>query len=511
MTEEVTTKDSTDVSNRVVDDLDLEEEVAENRDEKEVENREEKEVEDEEKEVDEEENKVDEEENKVEDEEDKVEAEEDKVEAEENKVDSDEDKVDSDENTVDSDENKVEVAENKVDSEENTVEEKDAVNTVPEKNDGEDVFEDIPLSKEPSPENDLQPKNAVPPPRPARPQAASPPAQPPRPSTSDRPSARERTSTSPALKASPSPSEQNNHMVLQLKEAFPAIPTKVLTAVTIASQNNIESCYDACLYYMNPGEFKPTFHPDNFQPKQKVAAAQNEQMRQEEQMRQDELLARDLDRKYNSRPPPPPRSKTLRARDSRVEHGSIKRGQLPNEYDSEDEYAEEPMMKNFIDNDLPAITQNVGKTFRETSSKVGSWFRSLQNEGGSESSSTHTSKRDAEAFRKHLNNTYQYDEWGNPVFEHKKSYKIVERSPSNENKVLPQRFPVKTPSKDSDISKPYINTPSSTGERQVTPQQQRSVSGSGNKRLVFVEPVDTSAAENKAPHGSVDDDLDLSD
>lgn len=365
------------------------------------------------------------------------------------------------------------------------------------KKDNEGDLEEISLKDETPKASDAPSGTSLPPPKPTRPQRLAPPSQPPRPKSK---------SVTPSLsQRPPTPNGQNNFLTSQLKDAFPDIPTKVLMAIAIASQNNIELCYDACLYYMDPAEFKPTFHPDNFIQKEKNLVAT-------EQMKQDEIMARNLDRKYNNRPPPPPRSRTLRERDTRVENGNIKRGQLPNEYDSDDndDFGEEDVVKNFIDNDLPAITQNVGKTFKDTSNKVGSWIRSFQGDNANEENPN--TKKSVESFKKQLNSSYQYDEWGNPVFEHNKTYKILERSPSNDSKVIPQRFPVKTPSKEAG-NKPYINTPSTIPEKQKQPplQQQRSVSGGGNKRLVFVEPVDNKENESLKPRSSIDDDLNLSD
>lgn len=286
------------------------------------------------------------------------------------------------------------------------------------------------------------------------------------------------------------PNGDNNYLVAQLKDAFPSIPAKVLTAIVIAAQNNIESCYDACLFYMKPNEFKPTFHPDNFAPKKK-----NRLSEKELQMKRDEELARDLDRKFNSRPS---HSRTIAERQFRLANGRNTREFIPNERDdSEDE--EFAGVQKFIDSDLPMMKENVTKTLRQTSSKVGSWLKAF----GDNSNELQRKKQELRG-----NNANDYDEWGNPVFEHRKSYKIVERSPSLENKVLPQRPIDKTPSKQNPNNKPYIYTPGNeANEKPPNTNQQRSVSGSGNKRLVFVEPVEN---ESK-PRSSIDDDLNLSD
>ncbi|SGZ41551.1 uncharacterized protein HGUI_03752 [Hanseniaspora guilliermondii] len=315
------------------------------------------------------------------------------------------------------------------------------------------------------------------------PNVEAPPTKPNRP---ERPPRTERkTAQTPKTVA---PNGNNNYLVTQLKDAFPSIPTKVLTTIVIAAQNNIESCYDACLFYMNPNEFKPTFHPDNFVPKKKERLSEEEL-----QMKRDEELARDLDRKYNSRPS---HSRTIAERKSRTSNGRRSREFIPNENDDseEDEFAG---VQRFIDSDLPMMKENVTKTLKETSSKVGSWLKSF----GDNSNELQREKQ--EMRRKNMN---EYDEWGNPVFEHRKSYKIVERSPSLENKVLPQRPIDKTPSKQTPSGKPYIYTPGNeANEKPPNTNQQRSVSG--NKRLVFVEPVESSAKARS----SIDDDLNLSD
>ncbi|OBA26648.1 hypothetical protein HANVADRAFT_56298 [Hanseniaspora valbyensis NRRL Y-1626] len=461
-------------SSEIDDDLDLDDEVAVTTPKKDIDSDEEINIDKHEKEKEEEEKEEEEEEKKEEEEEEKEEEEEEK---EEEKEDSN-----------------VEIVE-KADPKEQEKAELVTDKPISKETVGEDL-EDIPLHEETPKQTNDQENIPMPPPRPVRPTKTSPPSQPPRPKS------KSGTPSNFSQKA-PVPNGENNHLTAQLKDAFPEIPTKVLTAITIASQNNIESCYDACLYYMDPVEFKPTFHPDNFAPKPRT-------MTNEEQLKQDEILARNLDRKYNSHPAPPPRSRTLRERDARVKHGDIKRGQLPNEYDSDDESEETPMQY-FIDKDLPAITQNVSKTFKETSNKVGSWFKSLQSENSNErpfnNKNSSNNKKEVENFKNQLNNSYQYDEWGNPIFEQSKSYKIVEKSPSNDNKVVPQRSPGKTPSRES-ANKPYINTPSNTVEKS---QQHRSVSGNGNKRLVFVEPGEAKETPTLNPRSSVDDDLNLSD
>lgn len=310
------------------------------------------------------------------------------------------------------------------------------------------------------------------------PNVEAPPSKPDRPVRPPRPERK-----APQTPKTVAPNGDNNFLVAQLKDAFPSIPTKVLTAIVIAAQNNIEPCYDACLFYMNPNEFKPTFHPDNFAPKIKKSLSEEEL-----QMKRDEELARDLDRKFNSRPS---HSRTIAERQSRSANGRSTREFIPNERDdSEDE--EFAGVQRFIDSDLPMMKENVTKTLRQTSSKVGSWLKSFGD------NSNELQK----------NNVNGYDEWGNPVFEHRKSYKIVERSPSLENKVLPQRPIDKTPSKQNSSNKPYIYTPGNeANEKPPNTNQQRSVSGSGNKRLVFVEPVENTSK----PRSSIDDDLNLSD
>ena len=471
-------------SSEIDDDLDLDDEVAVTTPKKEIDSDEEINIDKHEKEEEEEEEK--EEEKNEEIKEDKKD--EKKVEAKEEEKEEKDDQKEE--------EAKVEIVEKDDQKEEEEEEKVKPVSdeSVPKETVGEDL-EEIPLHEEtPKPAND-QENIPMPPPRPVRPTKTSAPSQPPRPKS------KSGTPLNFSQKP-PVPNGENNHLTAQLKDAFPEIPTKVLTAITIASQNNIESCYDACLYYMDPVEFKPTFHPDNFAPKPRT-------MTNEEQLKQDEILARNLDRKYNSHPAPPPRSRTLRERDARVKHGDIKRGQLPNEYDSDCESEETPIQY-FIDKDLPAITQNVSKTFKETSNKVGSWFKSFQSENPNErpfNNNNSNNKKEVENFKNQLNNSYKYDEWGNPIFEQSKTYKIVEKSPSNDNKVVPQRSPGKTPSRES-ANKPYINTPSNTVEKN---QQHRSVSGNGNKRLVFVEPGEAKETPTLNPRSSVDDDLNLSD
>ncbi|KUJ18101.1 uncharacterized protein LY89DRAFT_684028 [Mollisia scopiformis] len=149
-----------------------------------------------------------------------------------------------------------------------------------------------------------------------------------------------------------------------LKEAFPSIDAAVVKAVLRASGGHVEPAFNALLGMSDPDAVRePTPPPQPPRPQ-----AQRVGSTPQSQLEADEQYARQLaehygggygsERPYNaSRGSQPRRQQT---------------GLRPNE-----NYQQEPE-RNFIDDDLPVIRENLKKGFLETQSKVNGWITNLK-------------------------------------------------------------------------------------------------------------------------------------
>ncbi|KAI1428034.1 hypothetical protein F5Y12DRAFT_103758 [Xylaria sp. FL1777] len=168
--------------------------------------------------------------------------------------------------------------------------------------------------------------------------------------------------TPPTQPPRPLTTQQKNEQIL--KEAFPSIDAAVIRAVLAASGGQIDPAFNALLGMSDPDavqnepprEVAPPPKPPR--PTNRVALTQ---------MEADELYARQLAEHYDNVGAYEARTVNRGPND---QHRRQATGLKPNEmYDRE---------HNFIDDDLPVITENIRKGFLETQTKVNSWFTNLK-------------------------------------------------------------------------------------------------------------------------------------
>ncbi|KAI5206550.1 hypothetical protein E4T38_03750 [Aureobasidium subglaciale] len=146
-----------------------------------------------------------------------------------------------------------------------------------------------------------------------------------------------------------SPQSQNEKT---LKEAFPTIDPKVIKAVLIASNGNVEPAFNALL--------DPDFKPEEAPPPQPPRPTQAQR-----QLDSDEQYARQLAQHFQSESRP---RRTMRDEDDRGPPlPNRPRQQRPGPGEDDREYS-------FFDDDLPQIKENVRKGFLETQTKVNKWI-----------------------------------------------------------------------------------------------------------------------------------------
>ncbi|KAI0101838.1 hypothetical protein GGR51DRAFT_574459 [Nemania sp. FL0031] len=176
------------------------------------------------------------------------------------------------------------------------------------------------------------------------------------------------TTTAPAEDAPPTQpprpltTQQKNEQIL--KEAFPSIDVTVIKAVLTASGGQIDPAFNALLGMSDPDAVRNDPPREPAPPPKPPRPANRAPLTQ---MEADELYARQLAEQYDN-------AGAYEARTmNRSPGGQYRRqatGLRPNEmYDRE---------HNFIDDDLPVITENIRKGFLETQTKVNSWFTNLK-------------------------------------------------------------------------------------------------------------------------------------
>ncbi|KAI1275788.1 hypothetical protein F5Y07DRAFT_400098 [Xylaria sp. FL0933] len=166
----------------------------------------------------------------------------------------------------------------------------------------------------------------------------------------------------PAKPPRPLTTQQKNEQIL--KEAFPSIDATVIKAVLAASGGQIDPAFNALLGMSDPDAVRND-PPAEAAPPPKPPRPTNHAALS--QMEADELYARQLADHYDN-------AGAYEARTMNRGPGTQNRRQAtglkPNEmYDRE---------HNFIDDDLPVITENIRKGFLETQTKVNSWFTNLK-------------------------------------------------------------------------------------------------------------------------------------
>jgi hypothetical protein len=173
----------------------------------------------------------------------------------------------------------------------------------------------------------------------------------------------------------PRPLSPKAHAEATLIEAFPSIDAKVVRAVLVASDGNIEPAFNALLSMSDPNfvaEEAPPPRPPR-PPRQPMT-----------QLESDELYARQLAEQYNqpsqydgfgSRTkgnPPLPR----RRKDSNLKPNELYEGKEHSFFDGLNFLRRscQKALANLVADDLPIIRQNIQKGFQETQQKVNKWI-----------------------------------------------------------------------------------------------------------------------------------------
>lgn len=141
----------------------------------------------------------------------------------------------------------------------------------------------------------------------------------------------------------------------ELTEAFPNLEDKLITAIMILSQGQLDQSFNALLYYNDPSTLSEEEVKSLFRPKLPSRNSATSQLQQ------DEAMAKKLAKKY---------SKQER----------YNRYLLDNDKEDNGDSFE-----SFLENDLPQLKQQLNKNLEETSTKISNWFGNLNkkfNEGG---------------------------------------------------------------------------------------------------------------------------------
>ncbi|KOG96554.1 ubiquitin-binding protein CUE5 [Saccharomyces eubayanus] len=227
----------------------------------------------------------------------------------------------------------------------------------------------------------------------------------------------------PARNRSEEPAPKENPILQELKDAFPNLEEKYIKAVIIASQGALDPAFNALLFLSDPESGKDIELPT--QPVRKISEAPVR--RRQTQLEQDELLARQLDEQFN-------RSHSRRHHRDRAAQNTHeqrlkdrqRRRQNPLSPEERREYygnaeEQEDSWSQFVDKDLPELTDRAGRSLQDTANKVSSWISDAY-------------KRNFAQGNEQNNNQYghqeQQEEW---------EPEIVDFSAQNEKKTRPQQ------------------------------------------------------------------------
>lgn len=141
-----------------------------------------------------------------------------------------------------------------------------------------------------------------------------------------------------------------------LKEAFPSIDAAVIKAVLVASGGNVEPAFNALLGMSDPDAARESTPPP--QPPRPAAVAPQGSTTMS-QLEADEMYARQLAEHYDAR-----------------DYGARRSGQRERQRQASPQNSEDN--RNFFDDDLPVIKENLLKGFLETQSKVNGWITNLK-------------------------------------------------------------------------------------------------------------------------------------
>ncbi|CAI4064613.1 hypothetical protein SUVZ_08G0860 [Saccharomyces uvarum] len=177
----------------------------------------------------------------------------------------------------------------------------------------------------------------------------------------------------PARNRPEEPAPKENPILQELKDAFPNLEEKYIKAVIIASQGALDPAFNALLFLSDPESGKDIELPT--QPVRKIPDAPVR--RRQTQLEQDELLARQLDEQFN-------RSHSRRHRAGQNTHDQRlkdrqRRRQNPLSPEERREYygdaeEQEDSWSQFVDKDLPELTDRAGRSLQDTANKVSSWI-----------------------------------------------------------------------------------------------------------------------------------------
>ncbi|CCH58738.1 hypothetical protein TBLA_0A09530 [Henningerozyma blattae CBS 6284] len=205
-----------------------------------------------------------------------------------------------------------------------------------------------------------------------------------------------------------------NPIYNQLKDAFPNIEDKYVKAIIIASQGSVDPAFNALLYLSDPENSKDIELPTRPAHQARLAKQTSMLRRKLQQEEQDEILARQLDEKYNRRsamnapqqqqqqqpsipqtqaqPYFPEDENRTRTSNTRAPNGSDwsseqrrrdreRRRRNPMTAEEESQYYSEDFedsesWQQFVEKDLPEITDRAGKSLQDTATRVSNWFKS---------------------------------------------------------------------------------------------------------------------------------------
>jgi hypothetical protein len=176
------------------------------------------------------------------------------------------------------------------------------------------------------------------------------------------------TEAPPPKPPRPVSEQQQNEQVL--KEAFPSIDGTVIRAVLRASRGQVEPAFNALLEMTDPDAVQrdETEQPPP-PPPRPAATPAGATATPQDQLEADELYARRLAEHYESAGAYEARTSS-RAHGGGMPRGRQQTGLKPNEmYDRE---------HNFLDDDLPVIKETFIKGYKETQTKMSTWFNTLK-------------------------------------------------------------------------------------------------------------------------------------
>lgn len=173
--------------------------------------------------------------------------------------------------------------------------------------------------------------------------------------------------TAPAKTPRPMTEAQKHQTMLE--EAFPSLDTAVIRAVLTASGGKIDPAFNALLEMTDPdAASREVDEPAPPQPPRPTVAPEG--LSPQSQLEADELYARQLAQHYEN----------VGAYEDRTSHRPARQqtGLDPSRnYHGRDDSSREPE-RNFMDDELPVIRENLRKGFQETQKTVNTWFQTIK-------------------------------------------------------------------------------------------------------------------------------------